>query len=212
MANIVAATLIKEGYVQINLAQPFTYVSGLQGPIYCDNRQIWSVVADRDLILTTMLDHLTSTYTKDQLFKSTIVGMATGGIPLATLIADRLHLPLAYIRGQKKGHGQGRRLEGRAQAGDQVILIEDLINQGSSILSAIEDLQQNQIEVIGVAAIVHYQMPAALAKFKEFAFPIKGLASFNDLMEEAVRQNFIPADEQALLLRWQQNPEQWPPK
>ncbi|MBP5296459.1 MAG: hypothetical protein J6Y94_03920 [Bacteriovoracaceae bacterium] len=210
MANPVAAALIKEGYVQINLAQPFTYVSGLQGPIYCDNRQIWSVVEDRSLILQKMLTHLTATYSPAQLEKSTIVGMATGGIPLATLVADRLNLPLAYIRGQKKGHGQGKRLEGRVQAGDRVILIEDLINQGSSIISAIEDLQQQNINILGVAAIVHYQMPAALEKFKAYSFPIDGLASFADLMEEAVKQSFIPASEQALLVKWQQHPEQWP--
>ena len=212
MANAVAATLIREGYVQINLAQPFTYVSGLQGPIYCDNRQIWSVVADRTLILDTMLAHLTANYPSDLLASATIVGMATGGIPLAALVADRLQLPLAYIRGQKKGHGQGRRLEGRVPPGSKVILIEDLINQGSSIISAIEDLQQNQINILGVAAIVHYHMPAALEKFKAYNFPIAGLASFADLMEEAVKQNFIPAQEQALLQRWQQHPEQWPPQ
>ena len=157
-----------------------------------------------------MLTHLTATYSPAQLEKSTIVGMATGGIPLATLVADRLNLPLAYIRGQKKGHGQGKRLEGRVQAGDRVILIEDLINQGSSIISAIEDLQQQNINILGVAAIVHYQMPAALEKFKAYSFPIDGLASFADLMEEAVKQSFIPASEQALLVKWQQHPEQWP--
>ncbi len=212
MANAVAATLIKAGYVQIRLDQPFTYVSGLQGPIYCDNRQIWSVLEDRSFILQKMLTHLTATYSPAQLEKSVIVGMATGGIPLAMLVADRLNLPLAYMRGQKKGHGQGKRLEGRVQTGANVILIEDLINQGSSIISAIEDFQQNQINILGVAAIVHYQMPAALDKFKAYSFPIDGLASFADLMEEAVKQNFIPAHEQALLVKWQQHPEQWPIK
>jgi len=210
MTSVVADCLIKQGYVQINLTHPFTYVSGLQGPIYCDNRQIWSEVADRNLVLQKMLELIQATFDPRALASAKIVGMATGGIPLATLVADRMNLPLAYIRGQKKGHGQGRRLEGRVQSGDQVILVEDLINQGSSIISAIEELQQERIKILGVTAIVSYQMPAALEKFKAYDFPIKALASFNDLQQAALAQNFMTPDQQTSLAQWHAHPEQWP--
>jgi len=208
--SAVAECLVKQGYVQVNLEHPFTYVSGLQGPIYCDNRQIWSELADRQLVLQGMLDLIKTTFAPQDLAKAKIVGMATGGIPLATLVADRLNLPLAYIRGQKKGHGQGRRLEGRVQSGDQVILVEDLINQGSSIISAITELQQEQIKVLGVMAIVNYQMPAALEKFKDYNFPIKALAGFGDLQQAFLANHFMAPDQQTALDQWHAHPEQWP--
>lgn len=155
----IVALLLEVGAVQVRTRREewFTWTSGRRAPIYCDNRVLISYPEARGQVA----DALAASIRRDHGDAEVVAGTATAGIPHAAWVAERLDLPMVYVRGSTKGHGTQKRVEGRELVGERVVLVEDLLSTGGSALSAIEALQEEGGKVIGVQAIFSYGFPAA---------------------------------------------------
>lgn len=186
MYSSVAHTLLDIDAVKLSPSEPFTWASGIKSPIYCDNRQILGDVEAHRKVIQLLIEELGKFGEAD-----IITGTATAGIPHATLIADRLGKPSAYVRGSKKAHGTARQIEGAAVAGKRVIVIEDLISTGGSSLNAVEVLRADGAEVLGVAAIFSYGIEGASQKFAEVGCACTVLCDLDTLLGVAEERGVL---------------------
>ncbi len=196
-AAALAAALLEIGAVKLQPDAPFTWASGLQSPIYTDNRVALAFPKVRNLICDGLVA-LTQGFAE----VDAIVGVATAGIPHAALVADRLNLPLAYVRASAKQHGRQNRIEGRLAAGDRVIVIEDLISTGGSSLEAVLALREAGVEVVATLAIFTYGFEAAERRFAEANCPLQTLTDYPTLIAEAQRRGLIEDKHLAALRTW----------
>lgn len=184
--------------VQINTDQYFTWTSGIQSPIYCDNRLTMSYPAIRKKIARLFVEKITvATYKPDM-----IAGCATAGIPHAAWVADLMELPMVYVRSAPKAHGQGRQIEGEVRRGQQAIVIEDLISTGQSALKVVEALQKEGVEVIAVLAIFTYQLQQSETAFRQAGISLYTLTNFDELIDWLVISKQIDEQAKDRLLTW----------
>jgi orotate phosphoribosyltransferase len=204
-ARQIARILLETNAVVLRPENPFTWASGWKSPIYCDNRIILGYVSYREIIIANFVDLISKT------FKSTevIAGVATAGIPHASFIADRMKLPLCYVRSGKKGHGKGNQIEGSSVNGKKVVVVEDLISTGMSSLEAVVALKEAGAEIVGAVSIFTYQFPQADEAFKKENIVYHSLSGYSILIEEAAKQNYVSKDEISLLQEWRKNPAKW---
>lgn len=201
----IADILLKNECLQLSPLDPFTYASGLKGPIYCDNRQLLSLPEAREKVVKYFLEKLESCEWKyDQL-----AGLATAGIPHCAFIAHELKAPMIYIRGKAKGHGKQNQVEGKFSKGQSIVLVEDLINQGKSLKDAIEAAQAEGLKVVGVLSIVTYEMTKSKDILEEFNLPLISLTNFSTITNLALEQKLISTEEFTMLNSWQSNPAAW---
>jgi orotate phosphoribosyltransferase len=192
-AGDLAGCLLDVGAVRLQPMDPFTWASGLKSPIYCDNRQLMGFPAVRDQIVEALVAHSSA------LDPSLIAGAATAGVPWAAMVADRLKLPLAYVRPTPKNHGMGRQVEGPLAKGHRVVLIEDLISTGMSSLKCAEALRAEGAEVPAVLALFSYGLPQAEAAFAAAGIALAVLSSFEVLSAVAKARGILdPAGSEAL--------------
>ncbi|OFZ17116.1 MAG: orotate phosphoribosyltransferase [Bdellovibrionales bacterium GWA2_49_15] len=203
-----ADTLIALGCVKFSPHEPFLYASGLKGPIYCDNRKILSHVAARELVAQLFTD-MVKEWQSEGLEFDAVAGLATAGIPHATLLADRLKCPMIYIRSSAKEHGAKNQLEGDIKPGMRLLLIEDLVNQASSLEKACLAARQVETVPVGALAIVDYKMPQAIKILSNQGLVLKSLATFEDLVLAAERQQMFDQKAKDILMAWHNNPTQW---
>lgn len=177
----VAALLLETGAVEVRTDPEkwFTWTSGKRAPIYCDNRVLVSFPSARARVADFLADEIRSGFSDAEV----IAGAATGGIPHAAWVAERLELPMVYVRAAAKEHGKGRRVEGRQLSGERVVLIEDLVSFGGSSLSAAEALEEEGGKVIGVQAIFSYGFPETLRRFEAAGIPLQALTDYDTLIE-----------------------------
>ncbi len=198
-----AACLLDAGAVRLRPLEPFTWASGLKSPIYCDNRQLLGFPDARDQVVETLA-------ARARLLKPTLVaGAATAGIAWAALVADRLGLPMAYVRPEPKKHGMGRQVEGPDAGGHRAVLIEDLISTGGSSLRCVEALRTEGAEVAAVLALFSYGLPQAEAAFAGAGMPLEVLASFEALAEEARAKGILDAAGLVALGDWRSDTVTW---
>lgn len=202
----VAKELLDTKAVTLSVDEPYTWASGLKSPIYCDNRITLSYPETRSLIADGLRDLILKEF-KDV---DAIVGVATGGLPQAALVADLLELPLAYVRPQAKDHGRGKQVEGFLEEGSKVVMIEDLISTGGSVLRAVDAVKEDGFEVLGVAAVFTYELQKAVDNFKDVK--LVTLSNYSALIEEAVDSNYVSKEHLKTLKSWRENPEAYPPK
>ena len=200
MRKAIAQTLLDTKAVFLSPDKPFTWASGIQSPIYCDNRKVLAFPKARDVIKQYFLKVLES-YDYDA-----IMGTATAGIPMASILADATHKPLGYVRSGKKAHGRGNQIEGFLEKGAKVIVIEDLLSTGGSVLQVVDALREAGMEVIEVLAIFSYNMQRATDAFLEKQVSFKTLSDFDVLMEVAAEKGLITATQVQQLKAFQQNP------
>ncbi|MUK89505.1 orotate phosphoribosyltransferase [Ornithinibacillus sp. L9] len=186
--------------VQINPEHYFTWTSGIKTPIYCDNRLTMSHPEVRQKITNAFIEMLEAL--DDQ--PDVIAGCATAGIPHAAWLADRLNLPMVYVRSKPKGHGKGNLIEGEFKAGQKVIVIEDLISTGGSSIDAAKALQDEGAEIIGVFAIFTYGMKKSIDNFATVNIPFQTITSFDLLLDAMVKDGEITAEIQTDLLSWRE--------
>lgn len=194
----IAEILLNVGAVELSPEDPFTWASGIQSPIYCDNRLTMSDPAGRKKIAEGLAKLIKTYYPETTL----IAGTATAGIPHAAWVADILGLPMVYIRSKAKGHGRSRQIEGKVKPEDKAIIIEDLISTGGSSLNAVEALQSEGIEVAGVVSIFTYELESADNAFNEADISYKSLTDFGALTEMAKESGAITAESMDGLLEW----------
>jgi orotate phosphoribosyltransferase len=175
------AVLQEIGAVELRI-QPedwFTWTSGKRAPIYCDNRVLMSFPRQRAAVADALVDSIRRHHPDVEL----IAGTATAGIPHAAWVAERMELPMVYVRGSAKGHGKQKRVEGAALSGERVVVVEDLISTGGSSASSVEALREEGAVVVGVQAIFSYGFPGAEELFRSLGVPAHALTSYEVLVE-----------------------------
>lgn len=201
----VAADLLKIKAVTLQPSDPFTWASGLHSPIYTDNRLTISYPDVRGHIYRGMAA-LISKYFGDA---EVIAGTATAGIPHASWVAEELNLPLIYVRSKPKDHGRGKQLEGVLKPGQKVVVIDDLISTGGSVLKAVKAVRKAGGKVVGVVSVFTYQLPAADQNFRAAGLTYHSVTNYTKLIETAEDQHLISSAERQSLHAWRQDPQAW---
>lgn len=202
IARQVAANLLEIGAVALRPHQPFTWTSGIKSPIYCDNRLTMSYPEIRDLIAESFATVIRESYPDTEV----IAGTATAGIPHAAFVAQKLGLPMAYIRDKAKGHGKENQIEGLVTAGQKVIVIEDLISTGGSSIKAAQAVREAGADPQAVLAIFSYQLDKAVDGFAEAGIALQTLSNYTALIDVAAERGVIKSEDLELLQSWRQDP------
>ena len=200
----VAKKLLEIKAIKLSPQAPFTWASGLQSPIYCDNRISLSHVETRDLIKEG-LAQLSSELGNFDI----IAGVATAGIAHGALLADYMHKPFAYVRAQAKGHGRQNQIEGEIKPGQKVLVIEDLISTGGSSVAAINVLKEAGHEVVGVLAIFTYGFDIAKENFAAAEIKFQTLTDYDSLIMFAQKEDYVSNSELTTLTEWNKDPKAW---
>lgn len=191
----IARDLLSIHAVFLRPENPFTWASGIKSPIYCDNRLILSAPAVRKRVEQGLADIIKREYPSCEL----VAGTSTAGIAHAALVADILGLPMCYVRTAAKDHGRGNQIEGRAEAGQKVVVIEDLISTGGSVTDVVDALRDAGCEVLGIASIFTYGLEAGRQRLAQHEVRNVSLSDYDALVEQALEENYIkPADVEKL--------------
>ncbi|XJS10500.1 orotate phosphoribosyltransferase [Aerococcaceae bacterium WGS1372] len=200
----VAEKLLEINAVSLRPTEPFTWASGLRTPIYCDNRLIMSFPQARDFIESAFAEMIQSHFEGVEV----IAGTATAGIPHAAFVANILNLPMIYVRSSAKDHGKNNAIEGYLKPGSKVVMVEDLISTGGSVLEAAQKVTEAGGEVIGCAAIFNYLLESGHQAFAGVNFPLLTLTNYSELVDVAVKDGEL-AKHYETLVNWYQDPIAW---
>jgi orotate phosphoribosyltransferase len=204
-AEKTAELLLQINAIKLNPKNPFTWASGWQSPIYCDNRLILSFPAIRNFVREEFSKHIEKEFGKPDV----IAGVATGAIGIGMLVAEYMGLPFVYVRPEPKKHGRQNQVEGFLQKGQNVVVVEDLISTGNSSLLAVEALKEAGANIKGMVAIFTYGFDIAKENFKNANIELNTLADYNNLLELAVAKNYISEIELKTLQEWRVSPSTW---
>jgi len=204
-AKRIAKLLLEVQAVTLSPDAPYTWASGIKSPIYCDNRITMSYPDVRNEIARDLAELIKKEYPNVEV----IAGTATAGIPQACWVADLLNLPMVYIRSKAKDHGKENQIEGRISQGQKMVIIEDLISTGGSVLDACEAAKREGAKVLGVAAIFTYELPKGTANFNERNIRLLTLTNYTSLIEVAQETGYIKMEDVETLQEWKKNPQEW---
>ena len=205
VAPNVADNLLRIKAVKLNPETPYIWASGWKSPIYCDNRKTLSYPDVRALIRDSFVSLI-----KDKIgIPDVIAGVATGGIGIGALVAEKMNLPFSYVRSSVKGHGMQNRIEGVLLSGQKVVVIEDLVSTGKSSLEAVEAIREARGEVIGMASIFTYGFEVARKAFEKADCKLYSLTEYDRLIEKAIEANYIDRKDLDTLKEWRLMPEKW---
>lgn len=205
LAKEIARDLLKIKAVYLKPEEPFTWASGIKSPIYTDNRVTLAYPGTRTLIEDGFVKKIRAEFPDVEV----IAGTATAGIPHGAIIADKMNLPFAYIRSKPKDHGAGNQIEGRVAPGQKMVVIEDLISTGGSVLDAIAAAKREGADVVGAAAIFTYELPKAEKNFNDAGVKLVTLSNYTELIHLAEQEGYINAEGLALLKRFKEDQENW---
>lgn len=200
----VAKCLLQINAIKLSPQNPFTWASGMKSPIYCDNRLILSYPAARKFIIDCF-----KIKAMDLPEVNYVAGVATAGIPHASLLADQLNLPLVYVRSKPKGHGRQNLIEGRLEEGAKILVIEDLISTGGSSINAVQALRETGAEVVATMAIFTYGFKRATEVFQQADCPLNTLSNYQTLIQEAEKAEYIDKEALESLKAWRDDPQAW---
>ncbi len=201
----IISQLIQEKIISISPDKPFAYASGMLSPIYTDLRLMVSYPDLRDMIASDLANLIAKEFPE-----ATIIGgVATAGIPHAALVAEKLHLPMIYVRPKPKDHGKGRQIEGRFSSSDKIVLIDDLITTGGSVLNAVKATEKDGGNVIGVSSIFTYYLPDAKENFAKANIKYAPLLSYPELLKKENESGHITREQYQTLKTWHEDPWAW---
>ncbi|MBU0981372.1 orotate phosphoribosyltransferase [Patescibacteria group bacterium] len=204
-AKPTAEALLDAGAFKISLDPLFTWTSGIKSPVYCDLRALISVVKVRESIVDGFVEMI-----KVDGLPEVIAGTATAGIPWAAWVADRLQLPLVYIRGEAKEHGTKKRVEGMMPQGVKVVLIEDHISTGKSSVSALLALREEERAIVDrVYAINTYELMKAAQAFDEIDVKFDTITNYSTILKVAHERGVIDESQVDLLTDFRADPAGW---
>lgn len=203
-----ALHLLKINAVILRPNEPFVWSSGWNSPIYCDNRLTLLYPEIRNKMAEVFTNFIRTNYSDIEV----ITGTATAGIPHAAWIADRLNLPMAYVRSKAKAYGMGNQIEGGVKKGQSTVVIEDLISTGGSVLSVVDALQFVGAKVKAVCTIFTYDFDIGVTKFNDLNIPIHSLLDYSTLIDVALENGYVKKSDIELLNQWRDNPDIWPKK
>lgn len=205
-AKKLALNLLEINAVVLRPNDPFTWSSGWNSPIYCDNRLTLRYPAIRKKIAQRFIHFIEEEYEGVDV----ITGTATAGIPHAAWISEYLDKPMAYVRAKAKAYGLGNQIEGGIQKGESTIVIEDLVSTGGSAISVVEALQFIGADVRGVLSIFTYGFDKAVKRFEKAGVPLHSLTDYATLIEVAKDNNYVDEKDLETLSAWRKKPETWP--
>lgn len=182
--------------------EPFTWASGIKSPVYCDNRLTLTAPEVRTLIENSIADVIREEYPEADV----IMGTATAGIAHAAIAAHILGLPMGYVRSGAKDHGRGNQIEGQLNKGDKVVIVEDLISTGGSVIDAATALRNAGAEVLGIVSIFTYGMQKGLDRLAQENLKNISLTNFDVISEVAVDENYIRPEDRERLIAFRNNP------
>jgi orotate phosphoribosyltransferase len=205
LARVVARELISISAVQLNVEKPFTWVSGIKSPVYCDNRRINSFVDARNVVADAFVKLIKNHFSNVEV----IAGVATGGIPMGILVAERLNLPFIYVRQAPKDHGLMKQVEGHYKKGSKVVLIEDHVSTGGSSLNAVKGLLDEDLEVLALISIMTYNFKTTKGFFAYHQVNHVSISDLDTILEEAVNIGTLNATEAQRIIEFRDNPDSW---
>lgn len=182
--------------------EPFTWASGIKSPVYCDNRLTLTAPEVRTLIENSIADVIKEEYPDADV----IMGTATAGIAHAAIAAHILGLPMGYVRSGAKDHGRGNQIEGQLNKGDKVVIVEDLISTGGSVIDAATALRNAGAEVLGIVSIFTYGMQKGLDRLAQENLKNISLTNFDVISEVAVDESYIRPEDRERLIAFRNNP------
>lgn len=184
MKHEIAEQLLEIKAVFLQPNDPFTWSSGLKSPIYCDNRLTLSYPKVRKNIASGLAGLIKEKFPETEV----VAGTATAGIPHAAWVSDLLDLPMAYVRSKAKAHGKGNQIEGKVEKGQKVVVVEDLISTGGSVITAVNSLREAGCEVLGVVAIFTYELPKGKELLGEAEITAYSLTDYTSLLDVAQKK------------------------
>jgi len=205
VAKKTAEALLQIKAIKLSPNDPFTWASGWNSPIYCDNRIVLSFPPIRNFVREKMAKHIEKEYGKPDV----IAGVATGAIGIGALVAEYLGLPFVYVRPEAKKHGRQNQIEGYIEKGQSVVVVEDLISTGKSSLNAVKALKEAEINVKGMVAIFSYGFDIASKNFEDENVILHTLSNYESLLEQALDTKYINSKELDTLAEWNSNPGGW---
>ncbi|MBF0780220.1 MULTISPECIES: orotate phosphoribosyltransferase [unclassified Granulicatella] len=200
----IAQILLNIKAVALSPSSPFTWTSGLKSPIYCDNRLIISHPIERNIVAQALADLIIEKCPDVDV----IAGTATAGIPHAALVAHLLQKPMIYVRSSAKEHGKKSAIEGELLPNSKVVMIEDLISTGKSVIHAANIVKEAGGDVQGCFAIFNYLLPNGKKSFEALDYPLYTLTNYEALIKVAVQSPELKAY-QDTLEQWHQDPLAW---
>ena len=203
----VAKDLLSIGAVFLRPDEPFTWASGIKSPIYCDNRLILTAPEARVHVESAIAETVRREYPEAEV----LMGTSTAGIAHAAIAAHLLNMPMGYVRSGKKDHGRGNQIEGKLLPGQKVVVIEDLISTGGSVIEVVEALRACGAVVLGIVSIFTYGMQKGLDRLAAANVRNLSLTDLDTIAAIAVEENYIRAEDEARLLKFRANPsdESW---
>ncbi|HIU20244.1 MAG TPA: orotate phosphoribosyltransferase [Candidatus Limiplasma stercoravium] len=207
MEKRIAQALLSIGAVFLRPEEPFTWASGIKSPIYCDNRLTLTAPEVRDQVENGLMETIRCEYPDVQV----LMGTSTAGIAHAAIVAHMMRLPMGYVRGGSKDHGRQNRIEGKLEKGQKVVVVEDLISTGGSVIDVVEALREAGAEVLGIASIFTYGMRKGVERLAAAGVKNVSLSNFDVLVEVAASDGLIRADQVRRLLHFRDDPadESW---
>ena len=207
MQKKIAKALLSIQAVFLRPEEPFTWASGIKSPIYCDNRLTLTAPEVRTLVEKSLVKVIEAEYPDCEV----IMGTSTAGIAHAAIVAHMMELPMGYVRSGSKDHGRGNQIEGKLEAGQKVVVVEDLISTGGSVLEVVDVLRQAGAEVLGIASIFTYGMKKGLEKLAEANVKNVSLSNLDVLVDVAADTGYIQPGQKDALLKFRDNPgdESW---
>jgi len=205
--ELIASDLLKIKAVFLRPDEPFTWASGIKSPIYCDNRLTLTAPEVRTHVEEGLAQTVKTHYPEAEV----LMGTSTAGIAHAAITAHILNMPMGYVRGSNKDHGRQNRIEGKLEAGQKVVVIEDLISTGGSVIEVVDALREAGAVVLGVASIFTYGMKKGLQRLAEAGVKNVSLSDFDKIVEVAAREGYISAGDVSRLISFRDDPsdESW---
>lgn len=207
MKKLIAKDLLKIKAVFFRPEEPFTWASGIKSPVYCDNRLILTAPDVRNDVENAIAETVKQNFPEAE----ALMGTSTAGIAHAAIAAHLLSMPMGYVRGSAKDHGRQNRIEGRIEPGEKVVVIEDLISTGGSVIDVVEALREAGAEVLGVVSIFTYKMTKGLERLEQAKVKNISLTDFDTIAAVAAEEGYIAEEDIKRLIAFRDNPsdESW---
>ena len=206
-ARRIAEDLLSIRAVFFRPDEPFTWASGIKSPVYCDNRLILTAPDVRTEVETALMQTIRREYPDAEV----LMGTSTAGIAHAAITAQMMGLPMGYVRSSSKDHGRQNQVEGRLEKGQKVVVVEDLISTGGSVLEVVNVLREAGAEVLGIVSIFTYGMKKGLERLAAAKVRNVSLTNFDVIAQVAAEQKYIKPEDVARLLQFRNDPsdESW---
>ncbi len=207
MQKQIAKDLLSIQAVFLRPEEPFTWASGIHSPIYCDNR----LVLSDHKVRTDVENGLMQLVKKEYPDVEVLMGTSTAGIAHAAIVAQMMELPMGYVRGGNKDHGRQNRIEGKLSAGQKVVVVEDLISTGGSVIEVVDALREAGAEVLGIVSIFTYGMQKSVERLAAANVKNVSLTNLDTVLEAAVEEGYIKPEWEPKIKAFRDNPsdESW---